>query len=131
MMKMKLNLVLNYTSFKYFMKMIRIKGFRNSKNQSQDWIRGSIENKKEVKIGLIVHFEIKNWTTPTTTGVQPPTCMQSCLLKTNHVVYKSILYCATIKCHLIRRKISRNINLGAFCIPLWGVSQNNFKLYRT
>ncbi len=27
---------LNYTCFKYFMKMTRTKGFRNSKNQSQD-----------------------------------------------------------------------------------------------
>jgi hypothetical protein len=69
-MKMKLDLVLNYISFKYFMKMTRTKGFRNLKNQSQDWIKGSIENKKKLKLRLNVHFEIKNWTTPTTTGVQ-------------------------------------------------------------
>lgn len=50
------------------MKMIRIKGFRNAKNWSQDQTQGFIENpkKKRKKIlepGLKVSFKIKNWPT--------------------------------------------------------------------
>jgi hypothetical protein len=40
-----------------------MKGFKNSKNQSQNWI-GTSNNflKKELKRGMKVPFEIKKWT---------------------------------------------------------------------
>ncbi len=41
---MELNLVLNQIDFKFFVKMIETKGFRNPKNWSQDQIKGSIKN---------------------------------------------------------------------------------------
>jgi hypothetical protein len=34
---MKSGLVLNHINFKFFVKMIEIKGFRFSKNQFEDW----------------------------------------------------------------------------------------------
>jgi len=42
--------------------MIRIKGFKNSKNRSQDQTEGSIKNiyKKNLKRGSKLPFEIKN-----------------------------------------------------------------------
>lgn len=59
---MELNLVLNQIDFKFFVKMIETKGFRNPKNWSQDQIKGSINFfKKRWKIAI--YFEIKNWTT--------------------------------------------------------------------
>jgi cytochrome c2 len=46
------------------MKMIRIKGFRNAKNWSQDQTQAFIENpKKKLEPGLKVSFKIKNWPT--------------------------------------------------------------------
>ncbi len=48
-MKMEPNLVLNQIGFKFFVEMTRTKGFKNSKNWSQDHTKGSIKNKKRVK----------------------------------------------------------------------------------
>ncbi len=56
------DLILNGMNSKFFVKMI--KGFKNSKNQSQNWIVTSNNFlKKELKSGLNVPFEIKKWTT--------------------------------------------------------------------
>jgi hypothetical protein len=46
---MEPNLVLNQIGFKFFVEMTRTKGFKNSKNWSQDHTKGSIKNKKRVK----------------------------------------------------------------------------------
>jgi len=40
--------------------MIKTKGFKNPKNQSQDQTKGTITNQKKTK--KKVKFEIKNWT---------------------------------------------------------------------
>jgi hypothetical protein len=45
-MDMKADLVLNQTNSKFFVKIIRTKCFKNSKNLSQDQTRESIKNKK-------------------------------------------------------------------------------------
>jgi hypothetical protein len=45
-MEMELGLVLNQIDFKFFVKMIGTKDFRNPKNLSQDQSGGSIENQK-------------------------------------------------------------------------------------
>jgi hypothetical protein len=58
-MEMEPNLVLNQIDFKFFVKMIETKGFRNPKNWSQDQIEGSIKNKR-VRWKIVVYFEIKN-----------------------------------------------------------------------
>jgi hypothetical protein len=53
-MEMESNIVLNGIDYKFFVKMIGFKGFKNSKNRSQDQTEGSIKNikKKRVKTGI-------------------------------------------------------------------------------
>jgi hypothetical protein len=48
--------------FKLFIELTTIKGFRNSKHQYQDWIKGSINKKKRLEPESKVPFEIKNQT---------------------------------------------------------------------
>jgi len=61
-MEMESNVVLNGIDYKSFVKMIRIKGFKNSKIQSQDQTEGNIKNikKEKLKRGSKVPLEIKN-----------------------------------------------------------------------
>ncbi len=59
-MKMEPNLVLNQIGFKFFVKMTRTKGFKNSKNWSQDHTKGSIKIKIKLKPRLKALFEINN-----------------------------------------------------------------------
>jgi hypothetical protein len=61
-MEMEPNLVLNQIDFKFFAKMIETKGFKNSKNWSQDQTKGSIQS-KIVRWKIAICFELKNWTT--------------------------------------------------------------------
>jgi hypothetical protein len=53
-MEMESNIVLNGIDYNFFVKTIRIKDFKNSKNRSQDQTKGSIKNikKKGVKTGI-------------------------------------------------------------------------------
>jgi hypothetical protein len=46
--------------FKLFIKLTIIKGFRNSKHQYQDWIRGSIKKNIKLELESKVPFEVKN-----------------------------------------------------------------------
>jgi hypothetical protein len=57
-MEMELELVLNQTSSKFFVKMTRIRGFINPKNHTG----GFIKNKKRVRNRTKIPFEIKNQT---------------------------------------------------------------------
>ncbi len=57
-MEMELELVLNQTSSKFFVKMTRIRGFINQKNHTG----GFIKNKKRVRNRTEGSFEIKNQT---------------------------------------------------------------------
>jgi hypothetical protein len=45
-MDMKADLIFNQTNSKFFVKITRTKGLKNSKNLSQDQTRESIKNKK-------------------------------------------------------------------------------------
>jgi hypothetical protein len=59
-MEMGPDMVLNWIDFKFFMEMLRMKGFRNSNNQFQNWTRSSSKIKKRVRTRWKVPFEIKN-----------------------------------------------------------------------
>ncbi len=48
--------------FKLFIKLITIEGFRNSKHQYQDWIRGSFKKNIKLELESKVPFEVKNQT---------------------------------------------------------------------
>ncbi len=54
------DMVLNWIDFKFFMEMLRMKGFRNSNNQFQNWTRSYSKIKKRVRTRWKVPFEIKN-----------------------------------------------------------------------
>jgi hypothetical protein len=45
-MEMKLDLVLDWTNSKFFLKRIETENFKNSENESQDQTKGSIKNPK-------------------------------------------------------------------------------------
>jgi hypothetical protein len=57
-MGMELNFVLNQTGFKFCVKIIEIKSLKNPKNQSQDWTRDFIINKKEKKKKLNLRSKV-------------------------------------------------------------------------
>jgi hypothetical protein len=55
-MDIELDLILNQTSFRFFVKMIGTKSLKHSKNKFQDQIRGYIENKKRVITRIKIFF---------------------------------------------------------------------------
>jgi hypothetical protein len=48
-MDMKADLIFNHTNSKFFVKITKTKGFKNSKTLSQDQTRESIKNKKTIR----------------------------------------------------------------------------------
>jgi len=88
-MKMNLDLVLIILVLNTLWKWLEPKVLEIQRINLKTKSKVPLKTKKKLKLGLNVHFDIKSWTTPTTIGLQPPTHMLPCLLKTNHVVYEN------------------------------------------